>query len=263
MFLGYSRLLATGWLHEPAVIPVANILHVNAALQYSPVLIQAYGVHQHAVTTIVPFPFRPDTPCKGQGESPNRNLKWKKHPAVRNMWDLVDLEYNCGYLTFANIGVPDFGCVNRDPIVRLGRTYSKYFSPGGVKNTNCISNENFAFGSAKRVEEPIEETLQSPVESHFALTPETSSPANGFTSKECTDLLQQELDSLEVEHNEKTKSDSNLLTSPADALLSPTDEHIDMFSSPVNKENGKIGDGPMIENMESNPNGEVKIQLLT
>lgn len=129
MFLGYSRLLVTGWLHEPALIPVSNVLHVNAALQYSPVLIQAYGVHQYAVTHIVPFPFRPDTPSKGQGESPNHSLKWKNHPAVRNLSGLVDLEHNCGYLTFANIGVPDFGCANREPIVRLGRVY-KHFSPG-------------------------------------------------------------------------------------------------------------------------------------
>lgn len=67
MFLGFSRLLVTAWLHEPAVIPVANVLHVNSALQYSPVLIQAYGVHQPAQTHILPFPFRPDTPVKFQG----------------------------------------------------------------------------------------------------------------------------------------------------------------------------------------------------
>lgn len=129
MFLGYSRLLVTGWLHEPAIIPVANVLHVNAALQYSPVLIQAYGVHQYALTRLVPFPFRPDAPSKGQGESPNHNLKWQNHPAARNLCGFVDLEHNCGYLTFANIGVPDFGCAKREAVVRLGRVY-KHFSPG-------------------------------------------------------------------------------------------------------------------------------------
>lgn len=64
MFLGFSRLLVTAWLHEPAVIPIENISHVNAALQYSPVLIQAYGVHKSAQTSVVAFPFRPDTPTK-------------------------------------------------------------------------------------------------------------------------------------------------------------------------------------------------------
>lgn len=67
MFLGYSKLLVMAWLHEPAVLPVANIMYVNAALKYSPVLLQAYGVHQTAQTYIKPFPFRPDTPAKGQG----------------------------------------------------------------------------------------------------------------------------------------------------------------------------------------------------
>lgn len=67
MFLGFSRLLVMAWPHEPAVLPVANIMYVNAALQYSPVLLQAYGVHQPAQTHIKPFPFRPDTPARGQG----------------------------------------------------------------------------------------------------------------------------------------------------------------------------------------------------
>lgn len=276
MFLGYSRLLVTGWLHEPALIPVANILHVNAALQYSPVLIQAYGVHQYAVTSIVPFPFKPDTPSKKQADSPNHSLKWKNHPAVRNMWDIVDLEYNCGYLTFANIGVPDFGCANRDPIVRLGRVYNKHFSPGGAiikkeisSNSNCISNENFTFeneNNTKNIvqEENVEKALLSPVESHFALTPvstsETSSPANGFTNQECTDLLQQELDSLEIQENENLKKvDVEVVKAPptADSLLSPTDEHIDMFlrSSSPNKEKEQIDDD--VQNNDSSPNGEV------
>lgn len=69
MFLGFSRLLVTAWSHEPAVILTSNITHVNAALQYSPVLIQAYGVHQSAFTHIIPFPIRPDTPAKCQGKT--------------------------------------------------------------------------------------------------------------------------------------------------------------------------------------------------
>lgn len=122
-------MLVSAWLHEPAIIPVTNILHVNAALQYSPVLIQAYGVHHPAVTCVTPFPFRPDTPSKGQGESPTVNLKWKKHPAVVNLSECMDLEHNCGYLMFANIGVPDFGNPNRNTIVKLGRVH-KNINPG-------------------------------------------------------------------------------------------------------------------------------------
>lgn len=57
MFLGFSKLLVTAWHHEAAIIPVSNILHVNAALQYSSVLIQAYGVLNTAKVHIAPFPF--------------------------------------------------------------------------------------------------------------------------------------------------------------------------------------------------------------
>lgn len=57
MFLGFSKLLVTAWHHEAAIIPVSNILHVNAALQYSSVLIQAYGVLNPAKVYIAPFPF--------------------------------------------------------------------------------------------------------------------------------------------------------------------------------------------------------------
>lgn len=55
--------------------------------------------------------------------------------------------------------------------------------------------------------------LQSPIESHFAVTPtvdsKTSSPANGFTSAECGQLLREELDSLAIgdaEHAESKES---------------------------------------------------------
>lgn len=45
--------------------------------------------------------------------------------------------------------------------------------------------------------------LQSPIESHFAVTPTTesknSSPANGFTSAECGQLLCDELDNLALD----------------------------------------------------------------
>ncbi|KRT78908.1 hypothetical protein AMK59_6359, partial [Oryctes borbonicus] len=124
MFLGFSRILVTAWLHEPAVIPVENILHVNAALQYSPVLIQAYGVHLPAQTSVVAFPFRPDTPTKNAKDENISKLPWKEHPSVHLLSHILDLEHNCGYLTFANIGVPDFGCPNLDPIVRLSKSNS-------------------------------------------------------------------------------------------------------------------------------------------
>lgn len=124
IFLGFTRLLVHSWLHEPAVIPIANILYVNATLQFSPVLIQAYGVHQPAQTHIIPFPFKPITPSKVKDnrlkEQPT-DVSFREHRAVKYLQEIVDLEHNCGYLTFGNIGVLDFGCPNREMQVRLGR----------------------------------------------------------------------------------------------------------------------------------------------
>lgn len=65
MFLGFSRLLVTTWSHEPTVLNISNVLHINSALQYSSVLVQAYGVMQSAETVIVPFPL--GMPNKLQG----------------------------------------------------------------------------------------------------------------------------------------------------------------------------------------------------
>ncbi|KAJ8937386.1 hypothetical protein NQ318_015466 [Aromia moschata] len=273
MFLGFTRLLVTSWLHEPAVIPIANILYVNAALQFSPVLIQAYGVHQPAHTYIIPFPFKPDTPTKIK-EQPT-DLMFKTHQAVKCLAELVDLEHNCGYLTFVNIGALDFGCPNRESVVRLGKN-SRRLSSGFSKVTAVktdsknqseplsIMNENFSFKSGDdssnkiiddkgerpsndndHLEEKIDKSelerrLQSPVESHFALTPVTnsqsSSPANGFTSQECSTLLQEELDQLVIheegkEANERTGLELNLKGSVSvEQLASPGDENISMFT---------------------------------
>ncbi|KAK9686379.1 FAM91 C-terminus [Popillia japonica] len=261
MFLGFSRLLVTAWLHEPAVIPIENISHVNAALQYSPVLIQAYGVHKSAQTSVVAFPFRPDTPTKNPKDENISKLPWKEHPAVHILSKVLDLEHNCGYLTFANIGVPDFGCPNLDPIVRLSKSNSTHSvgvakiqnssSTNGSTQPTSISNENFRFNpnkSPNSIEnnnsKTLEDKLQSPVESHFALTPAsssaTSSPANGFISHDCTDILNEELDQLEegttltVEKitNESGKSVEFTIenTVLVESLLSPTNENINMFS---------------------------------
>ncbi|EEZ97172.2 Protein FAM91A1-like Protein [Tribolium castaneum] len=210
MFLGYSRLLVTTWLHEPAVITVSNILHVNAAAQFSPVLIQAFGVHEPAQTHIIPFPFRPDTPSKSLGEVP-QDLQFRNHPSVKYLSNLIDLEHNCGYITFANIGVLDFGCQHKEMTVKLGKK-QPIASTKGKAEPLSITNENFSFTKE----------LSSPDESHFAITPPTSSsPANGFTSKECSELLRQELDELE----QKMKHSVSI-----DGLLSPIDENINMFS---------------------------------
>lgn len=54
--------------------------------------------------------------------------------------------------------------------------------------------------------------LQSPIESHFAVTPttesKTNSPANGFTSIECNQLLCEELDNLALNDPIKQSKES-------------------------------------------------------
>lgn len=106
----------------------------------------------------------------------------------------------------------------------------------------------------------VSSRLQSPNESHFAVTPtgqsKTHSPANGFTSIDCSNLLCQELDQLEKQNVEpdnphsckvpdkrKTETDGFKtdvgkvlrLESMIDNLMSPVDENISMFSQ-LNKE---------------------------
>lgn len=70
-----------------------------------------------------------------------------------------------------------------------------------------------SISSAESVEKTAEESkatssrLQSPIESHFAVTPtvdsKNSSPANGFTNVDCGELLCEELDNLAI--NDPTK----------------------------------------------------------
>ncbi|XP_031352346.1 protein FAM91A1 [Photinus pyralis] len=256
MFLGFSKFLVMAWLHEPAVLPVANIMYVNAALQYSPVLLQAYGVHQSAQVHIKPFPFEKDTNIMCHGEGVHA-IPWAKHPAVQRLSGLVDLEQNCGYLTFVNIGVRDLGCPNRDPIVRLGRQKVNPNNPGVAKlhksnvkkasEPTTFANENFSFTNRSNeinqneiVTDNPEKQLQSPVESHFAVTPvhssERSSPANGFMHQDSTELLKEELDLLDKdtilsqEVKEKPLNQSIQSLYSFETLLSPTDENISMFS---------------------------------
>ncbi|KAK4882938.1 hypothetical protein RN001_006257 [Aquatica leii] len=284
MFLGFSRLLVMAWLHEPAVLQVANILYVNAALQYSPVLLQAYGVHQPAQTHIVPFPFSSSTLGTGQGEGQHQFMQWQNHTAVKNLLGLIDLNQNCGYLTFVNIGVKDLGCTERDLVVRLGRQKGTA-NPGGAKlqktkksEPTTFANENFSFTSRTSevkqndsLTDDRDKQLQSPVESHFAVTPvhnsQTSSPANGFINQDSTELLKEELDlldkncSLSSETTNKSINGSIQSLISFDTLLSPTEENVSMFSRQSEPEllitDNSIGDSCSNKSIVEHENGEM------
>lgn len=164
----------------------------------------------------------------------------------------------------------------------------KYTEPTSISNENfSFVNENKNVQDKSRIQntaetqnsdyEDFEKLLQSPVESHFALTPvtnsETSSPANGFTNQDCTDLLQQELDKLEeqqqvlqvekVEKSQEITVGLELVTTVSvDGLLSPTDEQVNMFSrNSRNRDDvveiGAIGDNCNIQGIQSTNSGEV------
>ncbi|XP_076259821.1 protein FAM91A1 [Rhynchophorus ferrugineus] len=252
MFLGFSRLLVTSWLHEPAVIPVANFLYVNAALQFAPVLVQGFGVHEPAETKLLPFPFHLDeNGSTNSRQNQDVETTLLKHPAISNLIDLLDLKHTCGYLTFANVGILDLGRPEGEsPEIRLkGSGKSKPGQPKASHGLNSIANENFRF---EKKEE--ESRLQSPVESHFALTPvdsgsHRSSPTNGFTSQDCTTILQEELDQLAIQDKQKQALEQ---------LQSPLDENIGIFSRIEDKiENSK--DDPEIQPKQEKESDESSI----
>lgn len=77
-----------------------------------------------------------------------------------------------------------------------------------VNESSQLSIESDVPKPSEEFSKAINNRLQSPIESHFAVTPitesKTGSPANGFTSSDCGELLCQELDSLVL--NEELKS---------------------------------------------------------
>lgn len=117
----------------------------------------------------------------------------------------------------------------------------------------------------------LEKKLQSPVENHFALTPvansESSSPANGFTSQECTDLLREELDHLVVhEEGREVKEivglELNLKSSASvEGLVSPSEENISMFTIDQEKRDAEEKEKSTkleVKKFESKPEAEVR-----
>ncbi|XP_045467641.1 protein FAM91A1 [Harmonia axyridis] len=260
MFLGYSKLLVTTWLHEPAIIPISNVMHVNAALQFAPVLIQAYGVHQVALTKVIPFPFRPDTPIKGSCEV-NTDYQYRKHPASRILNEIIDIERNCGFLTFVNIGVLDFGCPNREPTVRLVNDTKKSIvglskiervkSPSNPEeHPTSISNENFSLTGKKHNSSSVESSsikekdelkkskvqIEDDAHCNSASEKESTSPKNGFISEENSRLLQEELENLDKEENvlDQVLELRLSTTFSMEGLVTPSEEHVSMFSRESN-----------------------------
>ncbi|XP_050674698.1 uncharacterized protein LOC126972152 isoform X2 [Leptidea sinapis] len=158
-------------------------------------MVQAAGVRSPPAVAHLPFPPKAD-------DSDDAQCLWRKHAGLRRLLRRLRLTRTAGYVTLADIGVPDLGCARPPSTVQLVQTRKKKDICGiakPVSELSLSSNES----TDKNIEyaKSISNRLQSPIESHFAVTPtvdsKTSSPANGFTSVEGGKLLCEELDNLE------------------------------------------------------------------
>lgn len=261
LLLGYSRLSVVGWCAEAAVessgtlraLPAALALdEANSELKRGPVMIQAIGVRNSATLRHVMFP--PD--CDSCADS---RALWSRHAGLRRLSQRLRLYRGAGYVTLADIGVPDLGSAHPPEKVLLLppkklRTTAGLAKP--ISEISLSSTESEILKPTDEFSKAISDRLQSPIESHFAVTPtadsKTGSPANGLTNSECGELLVQELDNLELEDlvsinsnsTEELKKDelsraSDVTSSFEDIkpirkdlsdLLSPVDESISMFT---------------------------------
>ncbi|XP_048483863.1 protein FAM91A1 [Plutella xylostella] len=115
-----------------------------------------------------------------------------------------------GYVTLADIGVPDLGCARPPTQVTLLQPKKRKEVCGMAKPISEMSISSTE--SAEDYNKMIR--LQSPIESHFAVTPtvesKTGSPANGFTTLEGGQLLCEELDNLAIDNEQTHRSKESI-----------------------------------------------------
>nr|XP_026491750.1 protein FAM91A1 [Vanessa tameamea] len=205
--LGFSRLAVSWWgaESEAAALPAAAALAAaNSALRRGPVLLQAAGVRAAPVLAHLSFPPSSDDVDELQS-------LWRKHAGLRRLLRRLRLSRSAGYVTLADIGVPDLGCAHPSAAVQLVTPRKKKDTCGIAKPVSEISiSSNDSAKEMSEYTKVINSRLQSPIESHFAVTPtgdsKTSSPANGFTSAEGGKLLCEELDNLNIETHQSKES---------------------------------------------------------
>ncbi|XP_067004494.2 protein FAM91A1 [Anabrus simplex] len=169
LFQNYDKLLVTTWGHDPGVLPVANIIFtLNDALCHSAVLVQAYGVNRGSETTLVPFPFTPHSDTRQ--EKNGLKINWSCHPAIQKLKDTIDLRNNCGFITMVNLN----NAVTHHP-----HGLSLREEVGMLVSTPSANSNSM---------------VEAWVTANASTT--TSSPVNGFTSQDCVDILEEELNSL-------------------------------------------------------------------
>ncbi|CAG5036134.1 unnamed protein product [Parnassius apollo] len=202
--LGFARLCVWWWgaEGEGAALPAAAALAAaNSALRRAPVLLQAAAVRHQPRLRHLAFP-----PHAHDGAEAEAQSLWRTHGGLRRLARRLRLARAAGYVALADIGVPDLGCARPPPQVQLVPPRKKKEVCGVAKPLSEVSlSSNDSVDKTTEYAKPVTNRLQSPIESHFAVTPttesKTSSPANGFTSTEGGKLLCEELDNLNIDDN--------------------------------------------------------------
>ncbi|XP_059059037.1 protein FAM91A1 [Achroia grisella] len=219
--LGYARLSVWWWGAEGAggELPAAAALAAaNSALRRAPVLLQAVGVRHAPALRHLMFPPDSERCC------PESQALWSRHAGLRRLVSRLRLSRSAGYVTLADIGVPDLGCARPPATVQLVPVRKKKEFCGVAKPvsdmsvTSTDSNEKSILDNKTATAR-----LQSPIESHFAVTPTVdskhSSPANGFTSVEGGQLLCEELDNLAINDQPKQTHQSKESIACSDDII--------------------------------------------
>ncbi|XP_045452479.1 protein FAM91A1 [Melitaea cinxia] len=235
--LGFSRLSVWWWGAEAegAALPAAAALAAaNSALRRAPVLLQAAAVRAPPAAAHLAFP---------PGGHDELQALWHKHAGLRRLLRRLRLTRSAGYVTLADIGVPDLGCAHPPATVQLVTPRRKKDSCGIAKPVSevLISSNDSSKESTEHTN-PISHRLQSPIESHFAVTPtgdsKTNSPANGFTSAESGKLLCEELDNLNIDTHQSKES----IASSDDFVPIHSSTSIDDLKEKHSIDNSRIND---------------------
>nr|CAD7455305.1 unnamed protein product [Timema tahoe] len=227
MFQSCDKLMVTTWGHDHVILPVSNIVFtLNDALCHSAALVQglrrlyledvysympgdivenhlekttfctsnrdsnldlpvigslvycdsrpcshrsgseAYGVGHGAEIILVPFP----QVTKGSRDDSSDYRKWYSHPAIEKLSEHIDLVHNCGFVTMVNLTNTQGGGLRFKD-----RDEGHIATPSSTSCTNLV---------------------ESWITSTSIERDRTSSPINGFTSRECADILEEELNNL-------------------------------------------------------------------
>ncbi|XP_011197048.1 protein FAM91A1 [Zeugodacus cucurbitae] len=240
IFLGYGKLLVNILHSDSYILNSENFRNLNDQLKNGCILVQGYGIRQPGELRYEAFPFNRDDP---------RQLEWINHKAVQQLMKYLDLEHNCGFITFLNTGVPDIGCESFDVQVHLRHPKNKIKTVNAPKSvattapsvSNVIANTTApitvtqpqdllspADGSevtsfARLSASPIRGSqLKSPDENYFAVSPQNGSPSNVYTSVDCNELLASELAKCDADSAAKHNKNELVSQSSVEIPISNT-----------------------------------------